>query len=185
MRNNTSTQDDAYASRYSRKFINLLPVPKTHHYSFTFPPSGFVPNHRFSRTRFQSPSIIKISSIILMRLGFSPVVPFYLRFTFCGRSLRGCYTSLKGAFTTQSSINRGRGRGDLILEEEEEVFSEAVTTTILQMSLVEDRIRTQVIQVVTSLINEKSNVIIVINLVIIHINVGRSNMTKEGKSRTS
>ena len=31
-------------------------------------------------------------------------------------------TSLEGAFTTQSSISRGRGRGDLILEAEEEVF---------------------------------------------------------------
>ena len=50
--------------------------------------------------------------------------------------------------------------GDLILETEEEIFSEENTTTILQMSLVEVKIRTTVSQVVKGLINKKYNVII-------------------------
>ena len=53
------------------------------------------------------------------------------------------------------------------------------------MSLVEDKIRNQVSQVVTGLINQKFNVIIVINLVIMHMNVGISGMTKEGKAKIS
>ena len=39
--------------------------------------------------------------------------------------------------------------GETILEPEEEVIPKEDMTTILQMSLVEDRIRTQVIQLVT------------------------------------
>ena len=73
--------------------------------------------------------------------------------------------------------------GDIILEAEEETSQEEDAAAVPQMSLVEDIIRTQVIQVVTSLINEKSNVIIVINLVIIHMNARRNNMTKEGKAQ--
>ena len=53
------------------------------------------------------------------------------------------------------------------------------------MSLVEERIRTLVRKVVTGLISQKSNVIIARNLVIMHMNDGRSNMTKEGKSKTN
>ena len=73
--------------------------------------------------------------------------------------------------------------GDINLEAEEEFFLEEDTTTISQMSLLEDRIRTPISQVVTGLINKKFNVIIVINLVIMHMNAGRSNMTKEIKAR--
>ena len=75
--------------------------------------------------------------------------------------------------------------GDLILEEEEEVFPEEDAAAVLQISLVEDKIRTLVIQVVTSLINQTLNVIIVRNLVIMHMNAGRSSMTKESKAITS
>ena len=53
------------------------------------------------------------------------------------------------------------------------------------MLLVDERIRIQVIQVARGLINKKSNVIIVRKLVIMHINVGISNMTKEGKAQIS
>ena len=53
------------------------------------------------------------------------------------------------------------------------------------MSLVEERIRIQVSQVARGLINKKFNVIIVINLVIMHMNAGRNNMTKEGKAQIS
>ena len=53
------------------------------------------------------------------------------------------------------------------------------------MSLVEDTIKIQVSQVVTGLINKNFNVIIVRNLVIMHMNAGRSSMTKEDKARTS
>ena len=53
------------------------------------------------------------------------------------------------------------------------------------MSLVKDKIRTPVIQVVTGLKNKKFNVIIVRILVIMHMNAGRSNMTKEGKAQVS
>ena len=73
--------------------------------------------------------------------------------------------------------------GEKILEAEEEVIPEEDAETILRMSLVEDRIRTQVIQVVTGLINKKFNVIIVRNLVIMHMNAGSNNMTKEGKAQ--
>ena len=72
---------------------------------------------------------------------------------------------------------------DINLEAEEEIFPKEDTTTVPGMSLVEDRIRTPVNQVVTSLINKKFNVIIVRNLVIMHMNVGRNNMTKERKSQ--
>ena len=51
--------------------------------------------------------------------------------------------------------------------------------------MVEERIKIQVILVVTGLINKKLNVIIVRNLVIMHMNAGRNNMTKEGKSQIS
>ena len=66
-----------------------------------------------------------------------------------------------------------------ILEVEEETSQEEDVAAVLQMSLVENIIKTQVIQVVTSLINKQFNVIIVINLVIMHMNAGRSSMTKE------
>ena len=46
---------------------------------------------------------------------------------------------------------------------------------VLQMSLVEERIRIQVSQVVNGLINKKFNVIT-------HMNVGRNSITKEEKS---
>ena len=72
--------------------------------------------------------------------------------------------------------------GETNPEAEEEVLQEEDATEVLQMSLVEERIRIQVSQVARGLINKKFNVIIVINLVIIHMNVGRNNMTKEGKS---
>ena len=55
----------------------------------------------------------------------------------------------------------------------------------LQMSVVEEKIRTQVSQVVRVLINKKSNVIIVRNLVIMHMNARRNNMTREGKAQIS
>ena len=52
------------------------------------------------------------------------------------------------------------------------------------MSLVEDRIKTAVNQVVIGLTSKKFNVITAINLVIVHMNAGRSSMTKEGKVKT-
>ena len=66
---------------------------------------------------------------------------------------------------------------EVLLEEDEEEF--------LQMSVVEESIRIQVSQVPRGLINKKFNVIIVINLVIMHMNVGRNNMTKGGKTQIS
>ena len=51
------------------------------------------------------------------------------------------------------------------------------------MLLAEERIRIQVSQVTRGLINKKSNVIIVRNLVIMHMNAGRNNMNKEGKAQ--
>ena len=53
------------------------------------------------------------------------------------------------------------------------------------MSVVEEIIRTQVNQVAIGLINKKSNVITVINVVIMHMNAGRSTMTNEGKANKS
>ena len=49
---------------------------------------------------------------------------------------------------------------DIILEAEEDVFPEEYATTGPQTSLVKDRIRTPVSQVVTCLISKKYNVII-------------------------
>ena len=63
--------------------------------------------------------------------------------------------------------------GDIILEVEEEVFLEEDAPIVTRMSLVEDKIRTIVNQVVTSLINKKYNVIIARNLDILHMNVGK------------
>ena len=75
--------------------------------------------------------------------------------------------------------------GEIISEVEEETSQEEDATVVLHISLVEDIIITQVIQVVKGLINKKYNIIIVRNLVIMHMNAGRSNMTKESKARTS
>ena len=55
----------------------------------------------------------------------------------------------------------------------------------MQMSVVENKIRIQVIQVAIGLINKKFNVITVINLVIMHMNTGRNNMNKEDKAQIS
>ena len=75
--------------------------------------------------------------------------------------------------------------GEIILEVDEETSQEEDASIVLQMLLVEDRTRTQVSQVVTGLINQRFNVITVKNLVIMHMNVGRSNMTKKSKARIS
>ena len=73
--------------------------------------------------------------------------------------------------------------GETSLEEEEEVLSEEDEEEVLQMLLVEERIRIQVSQVARGLINKKFNIIIVRNLVIMHMNVGRNNRNKEGKAQ--
>ena len=74
--------------------------------------------------------------------------------------------------------------GETTSEAKEEVLQEEDEAEVLQMSVVEEKIRTQVSQVARVLINKKFNVITVINLVIMHMNVGRSNMTKEDKSQS-
>ena len=75
--------------------------------------------------------------------------------------------------------------GETTSEEEEEVLQEKDEAEVLQMSVAKEIIRTQVRQVARGLINKKYNVITVINLVIMHMNAGRNNMTKEGKSQVS
>ena len=94
-------------------------------------------------------------------------------------------TSLEGAFVAQSSISRGRGRERNNSKGRGRSSSRRGCATVLRMSLVEDRIRTPVIQVVTGLINKKNDFIIARNLVIMHMNAGISSMTKEGKAKTS
>ena len=69
--------------------------------------------------------------------------------------------------------------GETTLEVEED------EAEVLQMLLVEERIKIQVSQVLRGLINKKSNVIIVRNLVIMHMSAGRNNITKEGKTQIS
>ena len=69
-------------------------------------------------------------------------------------------------------------------EAEEEFLQEEDEAEFLQMSVVEEITRTQVIQVAKGLINQKFNVITVRSLVIMHMNARRS-MTKEHKSKTS
>ena len=73
--------------------------------------------------------------------------------------------------------------GETTPEEEEEVLLEEDKAEVLKMSVVEERIRIQVSQVARDLINKKFNVIIVRNLVIMHTNAVRNNMTKKGKSQ--
>ena len=75
--------------------------------------------------------------------------------------------------------------GETTSEAEEEVIQEEDEAEVLQMSVVEKIIKTQVIQVTRGLINKTSNVIIVRSLVIMHMNAGRRNMTKEGKAQVS
>ena len=75
--------------------------------------------------------------------------------------------------------------GETTPEVEEEVLPEEDEAEVLQMSVAKEIIRTQVIQVAIGLINTKFNVIIVRNLVIMHMNAGRNNMTKEGKAQIS
>ena len=75
--------------------------------------------------------------------------------------------------------------GETTPESEEEVLQEEDVTKVLQMSLVEERNRIQVNQVVRGLISKKFNVITVRTLVIMHMNAGRNNMTKEWKSQIS
>ena len=75
--------------------------------------------------------------------------------------------------------------GETILEVEEEVLPKEDEEEVLQMLLVEERIEIQVSQVAIGLIHKKFNVIIVRNLVIMHMNAGRNNMTKEGKVQIS
>ena len=73
--------------------------------------------------------------------------------------------------------------GEITSEAEEELLQEEDEAEVLQMSVVEEIIRTQVSQVARGLINKKSNFIIVISLVIMHMSAQRSNMTKEGKAQ--
>ena len=75
--------------------------------------------------------------------------------------------------------------GETTSKAEEEVLQEEDEAGVLQMSVVEEKIRTQASQVARGLINKKSNVIFVRNLVIMHMNVGRNNMTKEVKAQIS
>ena len=77
------------------------------------------------------------------------------------------------------------GGGEKTPRAEEEVLPEEDTSKVLQISLVEERIKIQFSQVVIGLINKIFNVITVKNLVIMHMNAGRSNMTKEGKAQVS
>ena len=74
-------------------------------------------------------------------------------------------------------------REETTLEAEEEVLQEEDEAKVLQMSMAEEIIKTQVIQVARGLINKKFNVITVRSLVIMHMNAGRSNMIKEGQSQ--
>ena len=60
--------------------------------------------------------------------------------------------------------------GEIILEVEEETSQEEDAATVPRISLVDDRIRTLISQVVRHLINKKFNVIIVRKFVIMHMN---------------
>ena len=75
--------------------------------------------------------------------------------------------------------------GETTSEVEEEVLQEEDEAGVLQMSVVEEITRTQVSQVARGLINKKFNVITVRSLVIMHMNAGRRNMTKEDKAQVS
>ena len=75
--------------------------------------------------------------------------------------------------------------GETTSEAEEEVLHEEDEAEFLQMSVAAEITRTQVSQVARGLTNKKFNVITVRNLVIMHMNAGRNNMTKEDKSQIS
>ena len=90
-------------------------------------------------------------------------------------------TSLEGAFATQSSRTHGGGRGRFNSRGIGNVFLEEDIAAVLQVSRVDENFRTPVIQVVTSLINKKYNVIIVRNFKNFHMNAGSICMTKESE----
>ena len=69
--------------------------------------------------------------------------------------------------------------GETTSEAKEEVLQEEDEAEVLQMLVAEEITRTQVSQVARGLINRKFNVITVRSLVIMHMNIGRNNMTKE------
>ena len=75
--------------------------------------------------------------------------------------------------------------GETTSEAEEEFLQEEDEAEVLQMSMAEEITTTQVSQVDGRLINTKFNVITVSSLVIMHMNAGRNNMTKEGKAQVS
>ena len=75
--------------------------------------------------------------------------------------------------------------GYLILKVEEDVFLEEHTTPVLQMLLVEVKIRIQVSQVAKYLINHEYNSVIVKDLGIMHMNAEGNNMTRVSKVKTS
>ena len=75
--------------------------------------------------------------------------------------------------------------GETTLEAEEEVLLEEDEAEVLQMSVVAEKIKIQFNQVTKGLINQNFNVIIVRNLLIMHMNARRNNMTKEEKSQIS
>ena len=75
--------------------------------------------------------------------------------------------------------------GEIIPKAEEETSQKDDAAVVLQMLLVEDKIKTQVSQVVIGFINQRFNFSSVKKLVIMHMNAGRSNMTKESKARIS
>ena len=77
------------------------------------------------------------------------------------------------------------GGGETTSEAQEEVLQEEDEAEVLQMSVAEEITRSHDSQVAIGLINKKFNVIIARNLEILHINVGRSSMTKESKVRTN
>ena len=69
-----------------------------------------------------------------------------------------------------------------MVEAEEEFLPKKDEAEVLKCSWYRGK---QVIQVDRGLINKKFNVITIRNLVIMHMNAGRNNMTKEGKSQIS
>ena len=73
----------------------------------------------------------------------------------------------------------------LILEVAEQVYQEEDTTTVLEMSLVEVKIKILISHVGKKFINKKDNVFVVGNMSILHMNAGINIMRRASKVKTS
>jgi hypothetical protein len=95
--------------------------------------------------------------------------------------------SLENAFSTQSSISRGRGRGRANyrgggrIVEVDVSWKEVDATAVLEILVEEDKVKITVSQVVIGVKSQRFNSITVKNMDIMHMNAGRDNIIRTNK----